>query len=361
MNILIVKTTPFAPEGITGVICNLYRFMDKKDLHIDVVTPGRAEKKYRDIFTQNGGKVYRIDRSLFRPVRYVRQLKKRIKEGKYDIVHIHGNSRTMALDLLAAKLAGCKVRIAHAHNTDCFYKALHYLMPPLFHSLCTHGFACGEEAGKFLFGKHPYTVVPNGIEVRKFAYNSVSRQSSRARLGLENKLVLCAVGRLSPVKNHSFLLRVLKQLKEKKPNCHLLLLGDGDLRTELQAQAQGLPVTFVGLTDKVEDYLNASDIFVLPSLFEGFPLSAMEAQVSGLICLLADTVTQEVNVSGNCLYLPLEENDWVSALLALDLQLGRSRRSFDAQEAMQRHGYDNVAASAYLRDSYEKTLEKAGE
>lgn len=361
MNILIVKTNPFAPEGITGVICNLYRFMDKEGLHIDAVVPSRAEKKYRDMFAQNGGKIYRIDRCLFRPVRYVRQLKKRIEEGKYDIVHVHGNSRTMALELLAAKLAGCKVRIAHAHNTDCFYKALHYLVTPLFHSLCTHGFACGEEAGKFLFGRHPYRVIPNGIEVRKFVYNSVNRQSSRAGLGLEDKLVFCAVGRLSPVKNHSFLLRVLKKLVEKKQDCHLLLVGDGQLRKELEEQAQGLPVTFVGLTDRVEDYLNASDVFVMPSLFEGFPLSAMEAQVNGLQCLLADTITQEVNVSGNCLYLPLEENDWVSALLALDRQLGRSRRSFDAQETMQRYGYDNVAASAYLRDSYERIMEKAGE
>lgn len=361
MNILIVKSNPFAPEGITGVILNLYRFMDKRDLHIDVVAPGRAEKKYRDVFAPNGGKIYRIDRSIFRPVRYVRQLKKRIEQGKYDVVHIHGNSRTMALDLLAAKLAGCEVRIAHAHNTDCLYKALHYLMTPLFHSLCTHGFACGEEAGKFLFGKHPYTVIPNGIEVQKFAYNSVKRQAVRAQLGIEDKLVICAVGRLSPVKNHSFLLRVIKQLVEKKPDCHLLIIGDGELQKDLAQQAQGLPVTFVGLTDRVEDYLNASDVFVLPSLFEGFPLSAMEAQASGLTCLLADTVTQEVNVTGNCLYLPLEENDWVSAMLAIDGQLGRSRRSFDAQEKMLQKGYDNTAASAHLKETYGKIMEKAGE
>ena len=361
MKILIVKTNPFAPEGITGVVLNLYRTMDKTGMHIDAVAPGRTEKQYRDIFAQNGGKVYRIDRSLANPVGYVCKLKKCIQQGGYDIVHIHGNSRTMALDLLAAKLAGCPVRIAHGHNSDCTYKWLHYLLTPLFRALCTQGFACGEEAGKFLFGKAPFTVIPNGIPIKKYAFHSAKRQQLRQQLGLEGKTVLCNVGRLSPVKNHSFLLRVLKTLTEKRQDLHLLLIGDGELRQALEEQGKDLPVTFVGLTDQVTDYLNISDVFVLPSLYEGFPLSAMEAQANGLPCLLSDTVTRGVDISGSSVYLPLEEAAWVDALLALDWQSGRSRRSFENQEALQAQGYDNESIGAYLKRCYEQTQKGMGE
>lgn len=361
MNILIIKTNPFAPEGITGVVLNVYRSMDKQNMQIDAVAPGRAEKQYRDIFAQNGGKIYRIDRSLAHPIRYVRQLKKRMEQGKYDIVHIHGNSRTMALELLAAKLAGCPVRIAHGHNSDCTYKVLHYLMTPLFFALCTHSLACSEKAGKFLFGKRPFTVIPNGINAKLYSFNSVKRQSLRQQLGLSDKAVFCTVGRLSPVKKHSFLLRVFKTIAEKREDVHLLIIGDGVLRKELEEQAKGLPVTFVGLTDKVEEYLSASDAFLLPSLFEGFPLSVMEAQANGMTCFLADTVTQEVNVSGSVRYLPLEEAAWVSALEDWDYFSGRSRNSFDNQELMLEKGYDNTAISKTLKSLYETLLEREGE
>ena len=211
-----------------------------------------------------------------------------------------------------------------------------------------------------MFGHRPFTVIANGIHTRQYAFHSIKRQELQKELGLENKFVLSTVGRLSPVKNHSFLLRVLRTLTEKRQNVHLLLIGDGELRKELQEQAKDLPVTFVGLTDKVEAYLSASDLFVLPSLFEGFPLSAMEAQASGLTCLLADTITQEVNVTGNSLYLPLEEADWVSALCVLERQPDRSYRSAQAQELMQKQGFDNEKISAALREYYRNAVERAG-
>lgn len=361
MNILIIKTNPFAPEGITGVVMNLYRSMDKADMHIDAVAPGRAGKVYRDIFAQNGGKIYRIDRAISHPFRYVRQLKKRIIQGKYDVVHIHGNSRTMALDLLAAKQAGCPVRIVHGHTTNCAYKALHRLMTPLFFSLGTHFVACGEKVGQFLFGKHPYTVIPNGIPVKSYAFHSVKRQKLRQELGLENKFVLCNVGKLSEGKNQAFLLEVLKLILEEKKNAHLLLVGDGPQREALEEQAKELPVTFAGVTDRVEEYLNVADAFVMPSLYEGFPLSAMEAQANGLPCFLADTITQEVNVTGNVAYLPLEATAWVTALAECADAQERSRRSAQAQEAMIAKGYDNVAISKALKTYYEQALEREGE
>jgi len=360
MNILIVKTNPFAPEGITGVILNLYRWMDKKDVHIDAVAPGRAAKVYRDVFAQNGGRIYRIDRSLSHPFRYIRQLKKRIRQGNYDIVHIHGNSRTMALDLLAAKLAGCQVRIVHGHSTDCTYKLVHRLLTPLFFALYTKGFACGEQAGKFLFGKRPFTVIANGIDTKAYAFNSVKRQSVRRELGLEDKTVFCSVGKLSAGKNHGFLLRVFQDLAAQRKDVHLLLVGDGELRRALQEQAEELPVTFVGLTDHVADYLSASDAFVMPSLFEGFPLSAMEAQANGLRCFLADTITDEVDVTGNMQYLPLEEVAWVEALSLHGQLSNRIHQSLDAKEAMLAKGYDNAHLGAKLKQYYE-TLAKEEE
>lgn len=357
MNILIVRTTPFAPEGITGVILNLYRSMDKKDLQIDAVAPGRAGKVYRDIFAQNGGKIYRIDRSLSHPFRYIRALKKRIKQGNYDIVHIHGNSRTMALELYAAKLAGCKVRIAHGHNSDCTYKFLHRLMTPLFFRLCTHGVACGEQAGKFLFGKRPFTVIPNGIHTSVYGFDAGKRRALRAELGLEEQTVFCTVGRLAPVKNHSFLLSAFEKAAEKREDLHLLCIGDGELREQLQTQANNLPVTFVGLTDRVEEFLGASDAFLLPSLYEGFPLTAMEAQANGLVCYLADTITKDVNVTGNIQYLPLEESAWLDALLACSRMPDRSRRSLEAKEKMLAQGYDNTKIAENLKKYYKNAME----
>lgn len=270
----------------------------------------------------------------FLPDFSIRELPTIIKETRlffernakeYSIIHLHFAGIAFLVFYYAKKF-GIKNRIVHSHNTklsDNLLKNLRnrVLCLPM-KSLSTHFFACSKNAAEYLYGKsfcskNKILIMNNAVDIGRFSFNPNKRESIRSELKVESDKVLIHVGRFEEQKNHPFLVSIMKLLKDK--NVKLLLIGDGPERENILSQVDinGLSdkIIYIGTINNVEDYLSAADIFVLPSLYEGLPLTAVEAQASGLFCLLSNKITKDCEVGGNVQFIDIDnEYAWVSAI-----------------------------------------------
>lgn len=363
MKILIVNTVPTDRNGITNVIMNFVMAMDKSAMTIDMVTINEPDKVFREGIERYGGKVFVLPRTGKKILKYWNGLRKVVKSGHYNIVHIHGNSHTTVLDLSASRAAGCVVSMVHAHTTACDHAVVHFLMTPVFNMLCTVGLACGEKAGKFMFGQKTFHVINNGVDTKRFAFNDIKRFEVRKKLGWthDNK-VIGHVGYFLEVKNHRFILDVFSELYKTDKKYRLLLIGDGLLRPEMEkrVQIEGLSdaIQFAGNIDNVNDYLNAMDLILMPSLYEGLPLSLMEQQANGLKCVVSDTITREVDKTGNLTFISLDTaaEDWANYIKTLNLKENRKHCSDVAIEKIKSSGYSISDEAGKLRNIYEESI-----
>lgn len=365
MRVLVVKVNQFRREGITNVVMNLYDAVDKSDMHIDMVAVAPPGSEYVAKLKENGGEIFVVERSMRHPLRYIAKLSKVIRDGLYDVVHAHGNSGTLALEMVAAKKAGCKIRIAHSHSTSCKYKLAHRLLKGVFHAACTHRLACGEAAGKWLYDEKPFQIINNGVDTGRFAFSAENRSKIRQQYGLDDsRIVLGHVGGFTEGKNQRFLVDILRELTDRDLPYSLLLVGDGALRTQVQNKVREMglddKVLFVGETDRVSDYLSACDILAMPSLFEGLPLSLIEAQASGLHCVISANITREVDKTGNLTFLPLETGaaHWAEKIAGLQLQKDRNSVSVQAIEKIKACGYDIYTEADKLKEYYLRAVEE---
>lgn len=343
MKILVINTVPTDKNGITNVIFNYLKAMGN-DVAFDYVAINNPDAFYVNFLEEKGATLYSLKRKNV--LRYIWSLCKIIKQNNYDAIHVHGNSHTVVLELLAAKLAGCKVRIIHAHSTGCNSVALHKLLASLFDSLCTDRLACGESAGKFMFGLKPFKIINNGVDVEKFSFNNKAREAFRVKLALtETDILIGHVGYFMPVKNQSFLVDVFAELAKRDSRYHLVLIGDGAMRTEIEQKVAYLgltnKVTFTGNIDNVSEYLNAIDIVIMPSLYEGLPLTLVEQQANGLQCIVSDMITKEADKTGNLCFISLNApiSEWVQAIESSNCKQGREQRSKEAACAIKKAGY----------------------
>lgn len=320
MKVLLVSSNPIGKDGITNVMFNYLMGMNTEGMTIDILSNNEPEQMYVKAVEEKGGKLFVLPRRNG-TVSYWNGLRKLIKTNKYDAIHVHGNSHTLAIELSAAWTAGCMVRIVHSHNTTCKYVKVHKLLTILFNMLYTHGLACGEEAGKWMYGKKPFTVLNNGVDTKKFAFQLTTRDEIRKQNKWEGCKVIGHVGSMFEVKNHKFILEVFKELAQRDHSIRLLLIGDGPLRPDLEAEVahQGLTgmVTMTGNIDNVNEYLNAMDLVLMPSLYEGLPLTLIEQQANGLKCVVADTITREADKTKSLTFLSLNApvSSWVDTVL----------------------------------------------
>lgn len=359
MKILVINTVPTDKNGITNVIFNYLKAMGN-DVAFDYVAINNPDAFYVNFLEEKGATLYSLKRKNV--LRYIWSLCKIIKQNKYDAIHVHGNSHTVVLELLAAKLAGCKVRIIHAHSTGCNSVALHKLLAGLFDSLCTDCLACGEEAGKFMFGNKPFKIINNGVDVEKFSFNNKAREAFRVKLALtETDILIGHVGYFMPVKNQSFLVDVFAELAKRDSRYHLVLIGDGAMRTEIEQKVAYLgltnKVTFTGNIDNVSEYLNAIDIVIMPSLYEGLPLTLVEQQANGLQCIVSDTITEEVDKTGNLCFVSLNASisEWVQSIENCNCKQGREQRSKKAVNDIAKEGY-SIQTEAKLLVGFYKSV-----
>ncbi|MFR1316468.1 MAG: glycosyltransferase [Clostridium perfringens] len=219
-------------------------------------------------------------------------------------------------------------------------------------------FACSKAAGKFLYGKKAFYenrvfVINNAIEIDKFKYNENIRNKVRKELNLEDKFVIGNIGRFAKQKNHKFLIDIFYEVKKKKENAFLLLIGEGDLRESIEKKLEKLnlrnSVLFLSSRKDVNEILQGMDVFVLPSLYEGLPVSVIEAQTSGLPCIISNKVTDEVNII-DCKFLSITNAKvWCKYILKSEDHL-----RVDTNESITKAGYDIKYEALKIQNIYEK-------
>lgn len=358
--ILTIMTNSMGYTGVSTSVLNYYRFMDKSSLQIDFVVPNKVDNSYKNYIKGNGGKIYELLMRDKNPLRYMKELIKIIKAGHYDIVHAHGNSCTLLAEMYSAKMGGVKIRIAHSRNTTCTHIIIHRLLRPFFNKTYTHAFACGTDAGKWLFGKRPFTVITNGNDIEKFSYNSQTRQEYRQKYDLAGKKAIGHVGSFNYQKNHDFLIDSFYELLKLDPCCVLFLMGDGDLRSEIENRVKdlgiGKKVVFIGKTLEVSRLLQAMDIMVLPSRFEGLPNVVIEWQIACIPSIVSDKVTKDAKLTKLVEFMPLEKGTkaWAKRMNEIEI-MDRQDMSEPITQEIHKAGYDieeNAKELKYLYDSF---------
>lgn len=313
--------------GIEAYLLNYYRHIDRSKIQFDFITHSRVEHEIKSEIESLGGRVF--DWETFRISRFF-AIKKQIStffeehKNEYSILHCHmANAAFLYFPL--AKKAGIKHRILHSHNNRAAATFSHAIRnyPLLYigNREATERIACTEDAGKFLFGRYPFTVIKNSIDVNKFIYSLSMRTSMREQLHLEKNFIIGHVGRLDPPKNQSFLIKIFNAFYQKHPEARLLMIGEGKDETALKQLVQDLQlqhvVKFLGAKKNIEDYYQAFDAFVFPSFYEGLGIVLVEAQCSGLpVFASADVIPSDARVSNLLTFIPLNNNEdcWEAAI-----------------------------------------------
>lgn len=355
LRILEIVTTRFAANGISQYVLTHIDGLSP-DIVCDVVAINEPDETLKARITDRGGKLFVLPMRNKAPWTYFFKLKKLIRRGHYDIVHAHGNSCTLFTEMYAAKRAGVQIRVPHAHNTNCRQKFLHSLLRPFFNVSYTNAAACGRAAGRFLFPKRSYTVLKNGIDTTRFAFDPGERQRLREEMGIENARVLLHVGSFNEQKNQNFLMRPFYEALKKNPRLMLIFVGDGERQSAVRAEAIRLgiqdKVRFLGRRDDVASLLSCADVFLMPSLYEGFPISLIEAQCAGLVCLVSDSVTHDAAILTTVRFVKPDSDEWTEAILNSGL-LEYERSA--ACEVIRGAGFDRINTSSDL-ETYYRTL-----
>lgn len=317
-------------SGVMSVIMNYYRHMDRDKVQFDFLHFVSCEDSYAEEIRTLGGKICLVEKpgSSFRSVKKLEAFfQKHARE--YVWLHNHEVYLTFLLRPIS-KRYGLEKFIVHCHATKYSDKPLNALrnrflcLPIRF--MKVERFACSEAAGKFLYGEKMVRagkifIMHNAINCENFKYRPEVRERLRKEMGLEGKFVIGHVGRFERQKNHEFLIEVFAEVKKRRPESVLLLVGEGSLRAYIECKVQSLcmeaSVIFYGQSDNVADLYQVMDLFILPSLYEGAPVSLVEAQLNGLFCIVSDAITKESNYSSRVLYLPLHipEKLWADSCI----------------------------------------------
>jgi glycosyltransferase involved in cell wall biosynthesis len=308
---------------------NYYRHIDRSKVQFDFLVHDAGGNSYYDEeIKAMGGQIYRLPQKSKNPYKYNKELKEFFANSEYRIIHTHMDAMG-AWVLKAAKKAGVPVRIAHSHNTkhlttnplklfvlECARKQINHY--------ATHRMACSAVAGKWLFRDYEFQIIRNAIEADKYKFDESIRNEGRRKWNIENNFVIGHVGRFDYQKNHSFLLDVFAEVHRKQPQAKLMLLGDGHLKEKIIGQIKKMhieeAVILTGVRDDVEYFYNTFDLFVLPSLFEGLGIVAIEAQMNGCPSLLSDQVPTEVKITDKIDFLTLNKDSWVEHILRIILE-----------------------------------------
>lgn len=357
--VLIIITTAFVPYGgLTTVMMNYYRAMDKTDLQIDFASTNEPPEELAEELRRNGSAYFNLESRKRSLVRYIRNLCKVLKQGNYDVIHVNGNSATMAVELMAAKAMKVKTRIAHAHNTVCNHRILHSILKPIFERRYTDAIACSNAAGNWIYPKGGFEVLNNAIDLKRYHFDENNRQKIRTRYNIpDTDKVIGHVGKMSRQKNHVFLLNIFAEIMQRDTHWRLMLVGDGVLRRELEKKAKELGIgektIFCGMQNATESFYSAFDFFVFPSLWEGLPLSLLEAQANGLGGVVSDLITPEACIAGGVYCKPLSEGAAAWADLVSDIHnQDREARSEQNCRLLQEMGFDISKNAQTLRIIY---------
>ncbi len=352
--------------GSQTMMMNIYRKIDREKIQFDFVIDRPEETYFAGEIRELGGRVYTLPAFRGTNAGEIRRDWNNFfyTHPEYRILHSHVRSYA-SLYLPVAKAHGVKT-IIHSHSTSTgggVKGAVKSVMQlPLRHQADVL-MACSRDAGEWLYGKRAcqserFVLLPNGIDTDRFLLPPGTRERYRRELGLEGRWVIGNVGRFYDVKNHTFLLDVFAEVRAREPRASLLLVGVGPLQQQMAQKAVDLgiaeDVIMTGNRTDVPELLGAMDVFAFPSLWEGLPMTVVEAQAAGLPCVLSDTITREVDVSPLVEYLSLgDAGAWADALLT-------RRPRLNVMEAIRRAGFDIRSSAQRLTEIYTALDREAG-
>lgn len=299
--------------GIESYVINLYRNCDRQKLQFDFVNTSNKKLAYAEEIQDLGGHIFQVPRIRDGLTEHYRGLRRLYSSGHYIGAYYAAGEKLKNLDFFKyAKKYNVPVRALHSHGTKEEFvsktdKLREIIVDHEMDRYINTYFACSKEAGKWMFRSRLYSVLPNGVDTHQFKYRPDKRMEMRKQYNLEGKLVLGTVGRLAEGKNPYYMLEIFTELKKINPNSAFLYIGDGPLRGQLEQRVQDLGIQedyyFIGQTDRVADYLNAMDAFLLPSFHEGFPIVLVEAQATGLPCFVANIITRDCKLTDRMYFL----------------------------------------------------------
>ena len=344
--------------GAETIVMNLYRNINREKMQFDFVVNERTNEYAYEIKAL-GGRVFRVPRyTLFNHHHYRRTWKELLcQHPEWEIVHGHHTSPAFVYLSVANNLG--RVTIAHSHTAGGESSIKTYLKVisryPLRY-IARYLFACSNSAAKWMFGRKSIVthILHNAIDAEKFRYSQIVRNEVRHKVGLEGKFVIGNVGRLNVPKNHTFLIDIFKKVHEQCPNSILLLIGDGSLRSTIEKKVVQLGlsdyVVFLGSRSDVPELLNAIDVFLFPSLYEGLPLSVIESQAAGLPSVVSEAIPEEAYITDliEKEYLSSSSTDWAKRVLKY--RGGYER--LDTSDLIKSRGFDIFQTAAWLQHFY---------
>lgn len=353
--------------GAETMIMNYYRQIDRSKLQFDFLVHREEKGAYEDEIESLGGKIYRMPKiNPINPNKYYTAFDNFLKTHSYQIIHSHINTFS-SFPLKIARKNNIECRIAHAHTTtlpitfDLLLNNPNEAVKILFKGFqkgntskhATTLIACGKNAGNWLFEKNDYSILPNALNSIQYIYNSNKSTHLKDKYSLKNNIVFGHIGNFSYPKNYPFILEIFKAVQQTKPNSKLVLIGNGNMRKEVELLAKKLnifdDIIFMGVRSDVPDLLQMMDIFLFPSLYEGLPVTLVEAQASGLKIFASDTITDEVALTDDITFLSLDKSPefWAEQILK---SYPYERK--DNSEIIKEKGYDIVESAKELQDFY---------
>lgn len=340
-----------AKGGRTQYMLNAWKHIDRNLFQFDFATLS-PKLDFAENLEAEGCKIHYV--SCYAEDDYDRFVSEidKIFEQKYDVIHIHSSFWRSTTIEERAKAVGIKNIIIHAHNFGIggalseeeamVLEQRHFrIRESISDDLATRYLACSEEAAEWMYGTSisadKIKVLRNGIDLNKYRYNEKARHDVRAKLGVDDKYVLGNVGRFVYQKNHEFLIDVFGEVCKHNDNTVLLLIGIGELQDKIKTKVKHLgleeKVRFLGARNDVDQILQGMDLFLLPSRFDGFPLSLLEAQAAALPCI-AGNVPPNAALCERTQIIELNIDKWVQAI---DKEIIRKDRSYIDEEKLKLH------------------------
>lgn len=346
--------------GAETMCMNLYRKIDKTKIQFDFVKHTSEECAYDEEIKSLGGKIYVAPRfNILNYNSYCKWWKNHlITHPEHQIIHGHYFTISSIYFKVARSLK--RITIGHSHiagsgidNSYTLKKAIKIFIRKNVKNTSDYRLACSKIAGEFLYGNKNFTVLNNAIDTNAFIYDEEIRFKKRCELGFsEQEKVLCVVGRIEEQKNPIGTIDIFSHIYKKNNNYRLLWVGDGTMRKNLENKIHDSNlddvVTLLGVRSDISEILQATDAFLLASFFEGLPVVAIEAQASGLPCLLSDGISKEAAITDLCKFLPIDNPElWSQAVSDIDFNYRPNTK-----EKIVTVGYDVETTAKWLQEFY---------
>ena len=361
IKVLMIVPNLRVSSGVASFAMNYFRTVDHDKVKIDFVTLDFRESPCIKEVKSYGSEFFVLGSLFKHPVKFTKLAKKIIKEHDYDI--IHDNVILMSLPIMKYAKKKVPVRILHSHaimsGESKFSGFINKLLLPLLTSKMTHFTACSSNAGKAMFGAKKFTVIPNIIDSDQFLFDGAKRDAVRAKENTNSRYIVGSVGRLAELKNPFFAVDVMEEVLKRRTDIEYWWVGSGPLDEEIRQYVgnKGLSdrIKLLGSRDDMSGLYMGMDAFFLPSKGEGFGMACVEAEASGLPCVVSSNFPSEVNITGNVDFVPLgnEISVWASTVInALEKQTDRKA----ANKILRDSCYSKAGSGNVLTDFYKKAL-----